>query len=59
MKFTQETVIKAPADQVDLEDWLFTLSDSEYQATAKGHRQERSPPTVFGAWSTSSPSAPP
>jgi hypothetical protein len=38
MKFTQEPVIKAPADQVDLEDWLFTLSDSEYQATAKGHR---------------------
>ena len=38
MKFTQQAVIDAPIDQVDLEKWLFTLSDSEYQAAAHGHR---------------------
>jgi hypothetical protein len=38
MEFTQHTVINAPADQVNLKDWLFTLSDSEYQAAAKGHK---------------------
>jgi hypothetical protein len=38
MKFTQQAVINAPVEQVDLEDWLFTLSDSDYQATAKGHK---------------------
>lgn len=38
MEFTQHTVINAPVDQVDLKEWLFTLSDSEYQATAKGNK---------------------
>ena len=38
MKFTQQAVIDAPIDRVDLEKWLFTLSDSEYQAAAHGHR---------------------
>jgi hypothetical protein len=38
MKFTQQAVIDAPIDQVDLEKWLFTLSDSEYQVAAHGHR---------------------
>ena len=58
MKFTQQAVINAPVEQVDLEDWLFTLSDSDYQATAKGHKAaEPSPPTAFAAWSTSNPSA--
>jgi hypothetical protein len=38
MKFTQHTVINAPVEQVDLEDWLFTMSDSDYQGAAKGHR---------------------
>jgi hypothetical protein len=38
MKFTHEAVINAPVDQVDLEEWLFTLSDSDYQAAARGHR---------------------
>jgi hypothetical protein len=37
MKFTQHTVINAPVEQVDLEDWLFTLSDSDYQGAANGH----------------------
>jgi hypothetical protein len=38
MKFNHQAVINAPVDHVDLEEWLFTLSDSEYQAAAKGHR---------------------
>jgi hypothetical protein len=38
MKFTQHTVINAPVEQVDLADWLFTLSDSDYQRAAKAHR---------------------
>jgi hypothetical protein len=38
MKFTQHTVINAPVEEVDLEDWLFTMSDSDYQGAAKGHR---------------------
>jgi hypothetical protein len=27
-----------PSEQIDLEAWLFGLSDADYQATAKGHR---------------------
>lgn len=38
MKFNQQAVLNASVDEVDLEKWLFTLSDSEYQATARGHR---------------------
>ena len=38
MKFSHQAAINAPVDRVDLEEWLFTLSDSEYQAAAKGHR---------------------
>jgi len=38
MKFSHEAVISAPVDNVDLEEWLFTLSHSEYQAAARGHR---------------------
>ncbi|GGP02582.1 hypothetical protein LDL08_13260 [Nonomuraea glycinis] len=38
MKHTGTAVLDAPADQVDLENWLFTLSDAEYQACARGHR---------------------
>lgn len=38
MKFSHHTVIHAPADEVDLERWLFTMSDSDYQAAARGHR---------------------
>jgi hypothetical protein len=37
MKFTQQAVVNAPVSEVDLERWLFTLSDSEYRATARGH----------------------
>jgi hypothetical protein len=38
MKFSHHAVIHAPADEVDLEQWLFTLSDNDYQAAAHGHR---------------------
>ncbi|CQD09459.1 hypothetical protein BN1232_01723 [Mycobacterium lentiflavum] len=38
MKFSHQAVIHAPADEVDLEQWLFSLSDSDYQAAAHGHR---------------------
>jgi hypothetical protein len=38
MKFSQQAVIRAPIEHVDLEQWLFTLSDSDYQAAARGHR---------------------
>jgi len=38
MKFSQQAIVNAPVDTVDLGEWLFTLSDSEYQAAARGHR---------------------
>lgn len=38
MKHTGHTTLDAPSDQVDLVNWLFTLSDADYQATARGHR---------------------
>ncbi len=38
MEFTQTAVIDAPFERVDLESWLFNLSDKEYQACARGHR---------------------
>ncbi|MFJ8941528.1 transposase [Streptomyces sp. NPDC102365] len=38
MKHTGYATLDVPAGRVDLEDWLFTLSDAEYQACARGHR---------------------
>jgi hypothetical protein len=38
MKYTGHATLAAPIEQVDLENWLFTLSDAEYQAAARGHR---------------------
>ncbi len=38
MKHTGHTTLNAPIDRIDLDNWLFTLSDAEYQATARGHR---------------------
>lgn len=35
MKFTEQAV---PIDQVDLEQWMVSLSDAEYQQSARGHR---------------------
>ena len=38
MKYTAEATINAPVERVDLENWFYTLSDTEYQACAKGHK---------------------
>ncbi|MFD4638289.1 hypothetical protein ACFWN2_13300 [Lentzea sp. NPDC058436] len=38
MKHTGVVTLDVPAERVDLENWLFTLSDAEYQACARGHR---------------------
>ena len=35
---TAHVALNEPSDQIDLENWLFELSDSDYQACAKGHR---------------------
>ena len=35
---TAYVTLNEPIDQVDLEAWLFGLSDSDYQACAKGHQ---------------------
>jgi hypothetical protein len=35
---TARVMLDEPSDRVDLEGWLFGLSDSDYQACAKGHR---------------------
>jgi hypothetical protein len=35
---TAHATVDAPCDEVDLADWLFSLSDSDYQACAGGHR---------------------
>src|SRR5262245_56688622 len=38
MKFTAQAIIDAPIHQVDLENWLFTMSDADYQAASRSHR---------------------
>jgi hypothetical protein len=38
MKFTEQALLNAPIDQVDLEQWMFSLSDAEYQQAARAHR---------------------
>jgi hypothetical protein len=35
---TAHVTLNEPSDQIDLEAWLFELSDSDYQACAKGHQ---------------------
>ena len=35
---TALVTLNAPSDEVDLEAWLFGLSDADYQACARGHR---------------------
>jgi hypothetical protein len=35
---TTRVPLDAPGNEIDLEAWLFGLSDSDYQACAKGHR---------------------
>jgi hypothetical protein len=38
MIFKQRTIFDIPAEQLDVTRWLFRMSDSDYQATASGHR---------------------
>lgn len=35
---TARATLDMPSDDLDLESWLFGLSDAEYQACARGHR---------------------
>ena len=35
---TSRGTLNEPADEIDLEAWLFGLSDADYQACARGHR---------------------
>ena len=32
-----QVTLNAPADEIDLEAWIFGLSDADYQACARGH----------------------
>jgi len=34
---SHEAIIEAPIDQIDVSEWLFNLSDAEYQRCAIGH----------------------
>ena len=38
MKFSHQVAIRVPADQIDLPDWLFTLSEQDYAGCQHGHR---------------------
>ena len=58
IRHTAHVTLNQQSDEIDLEAWLFGLSDSDYQACAKGIRELASSPTSRGAaWSTSSRSA--
>jgi hypothetical protein len=35
---TTHVTVNKPSDEIDLETWLFGLSDADYQACADGHR---------------------
>ena len=35
---TAHVTLNEPSDEIDLEAWLFGLSDADYQACAKGHQ---------------------
>jgi hypothetical protein len=37
VKFTQQALLNAPIDQVDLDEWMFSLSDAEYRQAARAH----------------------
>lgn len=38
IKYAATTTIDAPVEQIDLEHWIYNLSDEDYQACAKGHQ---------------------
>ncbi|PRY36859.1 hypothetical protein [Umezawaea tangerina] len=37
MRYVAQAVLDAPVERVDLAEWLFTLTDAEYRAAARGH----------------------
>lgn len=37
LSHTAQVTVNAPSDEIDLEAWLFGLSDADYQACANGH----------------------
>jgi hypothetical protein len=37
-KWTGTTAVPFPADQIDLEAWLWNMSDQDYQGTARQHK---------------------
>lgn len=38
MKYSYSQPLRVPAPEVDLESWIFTLSDEDYQAASPDHR---------------------
>jgi hypothetical protein len=53
-----EVIIRAPLASIDLTEWVFTLTDSEYQACSKDHdagattlTPESKRMSLNGAWS--------
>ena len=38
MKGSSRTVIDQPVDRIDLAQWLYTMTDREYQACSRAHR---------------------
>src|SRR5918992_5576432 len=38
IRHTARVALHEPTDQLDLETWLFGLSDADYRACARGHR---------------------
>ncbi|MFD7872886.1 hypothetical protein ACFV5G_01935 [Streptomyces sp. NPDC059766] len=45
---TAEATINAPLDSIDLTDWVFTITDGEYQACSKDHLAAASTLTLEG-----------
>jgi hypothetical protein len=37
MRATSQTVLDVPIDRVDLDRWMFSLSDEDYREAARGH----------------------
>ena len=53
MIFSHEVPLQLPTHAIHLDEWLFNLSESEYQACARGHRAVgTNGAQTFSAWST-------
>ncbi len=46
---TAHVALYAPSHEIDLEAWLFELSDADYQTWAKGHEAQACSLTSRGA----------